>query len=136
MNRIGSSFVVGLCVVCLSARAMENDVIEEVKEVIAAATAEVKNEATVSVNQAVCLSCPVKNACKKSLAFCKKYQVCLAIGAAIAAAVIIYKTIPAVKEQVDALFGVDSTDQTESFDADEHSLPQEQIEIVEVPDTI
>ncbi len=132
MNKTGCALVVGLLVVCVNARAMENAVIEEAKDVGKAVINTIKNETAESTRQAFCWTCPVKNACMKALAFCKGHPVSLAIGVAVVTAAIIYKTIPAVKEQVNALLGIDTADQTESFDADNHELPQEQIEVPEI----
>lgn len=130
MNKTVFSFVVGLILVGVNTYAMEDGTASIVKEA-ASKTVPVMLPPVVPEAPAICCACPIKMTCQKAMAFCKRHPVCIAAGVAVAAAVIICNVVPAVKQKVRALFGIESTKQSESIEADTHAFPQEKIEVSE-----
>lgn len=137
MNKTVYALAVGLFVVGPCVYAMENGAASVVKEVAAETAPEIIAPAATIVAPVatavptVCHLCPVKMACQKALSFCKRHPVCMAAGVAVAVAAIIYALVPAVQEKVQALFGVDSTKQTEAVEVETHAFPQEKIDTAE-----
>ena len=129
MNKTVYSLVVGLLVVSLSARAMEQTAEGVVHEV----TSEVAQVVQTAEKQvpAACRLCSVKQTCQKTLALCKRHPLLLAAGIALVAAVIVYNVVPVVQQNVDAFFGVDSIKpiEIESGEITTHFLPQEKIDV-------
>lgn len=133
MNKTVYPLVVGLLVVGMNACAMDNGGTvaianaTDAKEIVIQ-EARLNDEPASSTVQGVCHTYPVKKAYQKAMAFCKRHPICVALGVAVATAVIVYNVVPVVKQKVNALFGIGSTKQAEDPEIEAHTFPQEKIE--------
>lgn len=147
MNKTVYSLVSGLLVVGLNTYAMEEGAVEVAKQIVAEQTEIIKEGTSEVVKQIVteqpaiighvgeavktnCHICFAKNLCCKFVTLCKRHPVLLATGVVVSAAVIVYNVVPAVREKIHALFGMDSSKQVDNIEFEAHVLPQEKVEEV------
>jgi len=122
MNKILTAMSMGLLCFCAYSSAMEEAVESVAQEIV-----EPILNTESSHSQEICTRCVLKNGCASICAFCKKHPGII-IASVVAVAAVIAYTIPAVKEEIQKLVGVENKKQNQQIVSAAHSLPQEKIE--------
>ncbi|HML19395.1 MAG TPA: hypothetical protein PKD74_02350 [Candidatus Dependentiae bacterium] len=123
MNKILTAMSMGLLCFCAYSSAME----EAVESVAQDIVEPILNTAENFHSQEICTRCVLKNGCASICVFCKKHPGII-IASVVAVAAVIAYTIPAVKEEIQKLVGVENKKQNQQIVSAAHSLPQEKIE--------